>query len=241
MAREDTPAGRLHALLVEMRGRSNTQLRGAWAPIFRCEPADTSALVQGVVAVLALPDETEAAVRRLPNVDHDLLLGWRARVDAAMSIAHQLETTVENFKAQYTEVDTMLLQVVADQLDRNEPPVHMEADAVAQAADLVGQLLDALEAIDDEDARGLLVRHALRLQAALRLFKVSGAEGVREALLDSVAALSAVSNGRPEADERKGVRKYWELIAFVANAFTIAGTAYQLAPGVASVVKAITQ
>jgi hypothetical protein len=241
MAREDTPAGRLHAFLIEMRGHSNVQLRAVWAPVLGCEPADTSALIRGVVALLALPGETEAAVRRLPNVDHELLLGWRPRVDAAMRIAHQLETTVENFKGQYTDVDTMLLQVVADQLDRNEPPVHMEADAVAQATELVRQLLDALEDIEDDEARGLLIRHALRMQAALRLFRVSGAEGVREAFLDSVAALSAVSNGRPEADERKGVRKYWELVAFVANAFTIAGTAYQLAPGIAAVVKAITQ
>lgn len=115
----------------------------------------------------ALPDETEAAIRRMENVDHALWLGWRVRVDAALSMAHQLETGSDSFKAQYSEVETRLLELVADHLDRNEPPVHIEPDAIAQASELVSQLLDALEDVEDDDTRGLLIRHALRLQAAL--------------------------------------------------------------------------
>ena len=141
MALEDTPAGRLHVLLTEMRRGSNVPLRAAWASIFECDVADTTALIRGVIAVRALPDEIEAAVRRLPNANHDLLLQWRPHVDAAMGIAHQLEGPIENFKGQYTEVDTMVLQLAADQLDRNEPPVHMDPDAVARASELVSHSL----------------------------------------------------------------------------------------------------
>lgn len=234
MATSETAAGRLHQLLsyVSEPVRRDVPLRVTLAGLYDLDANDRQDVLRCVVAAIDLPAEAEASVRALPNHDHDLLLRWVTPVQAAMNVVHQIDSSTASVAAHYNLTHLYALEMVADQVARNIPSPVLSEDTLTTANGQISELLETLEAIDDELARALLVRHASALQRALRLYRVTGADGVHEALFDAAFAVGYVQQRDARAPTRTAAQTFGALIAFIADGLTIAGVAYQLAPAI---------
>lgn len=240
MAFEDTSAGRLHEIFRRLQRHANQPLRQTWATEFGVDVEDRAGILTGIATVLALPGTVEQEVRALHNQNHELLMRWEPAVSAAFSIAHQLEQSTGQLAGQVNTTTLLSLETVADVLERNGQATYMERDAIDEANAKVVELLDALGGLDASDEiKAMLIRHAVRLQAALRLYNVTGAEGVREALVDAAAAVAAARTG-PD-DKRSGVRKFVDLIAFVSDSLQIVASTALVTPGVSEIIHQITK
>jgi len=239
MASEDTTAGRLHQILVNLRVTSASPLVEAWSNVLGVDVKDRAAILRGISLVVAMPDAIEETVRSLPDVNHDLLLRWRPKVSHAMGIAHHLEQQATQLTAQYDDATLLSLEHAADTIARVRPTLHLEPDRAVTADDKISELLDALESLDATDeVRQMLVRHALRLQGALRLYRVSGPEAVKDALVDATAALAVATTGQD--DDRPAVRLFGGLIGYVADSLQIVTSVTVLYPQIEHLVRHIT-
>lgn len=241
MASSDTAAGRLHQLLqfVGDPRRREVPLRVTLGALYDLDPNDRQDVLRFVVAAIDLPAQAEASVRALPNQDHDLLLRWVDPVRAAMNVIHQIDQATVSVAAHYNEAHLYALEVAADQVARNHPSAVLPDDALSTANERVAELLDALDQLDDGDVRALLVRHASALQHALRLYRVTGADDVRDALVDAALAVDAVGRRDVDDAENAAAKSFAGVIALVANGLTIAGVAYQLAPAINAAIRLI--
>lgn len=239
MSSEDTVAGRLHAVLLDLRSWNNTSLGVAWAEVLGVDRADHATLLHGISLVLAMPEQVESTLRGLPDANHDLLLRWKTKVAAGLAHAHQLETATSSLTAQYDDATLLSLEHAADTIARAREPLHLEAERAATAEKMVVELLDALEGLDAPDVvRDMLVRHALRLQNALRLYRVSGPEAVKEALVDATAALAVATTG--ETDDRPAVHRFGAVLGYVADSLSVVTAVQVFYPQIANLVQQIS-
>ncbi|MBD8059519.1 hypothetical protein IC607_11135 [Cellulomonas sp. JH27-2] len=236
----DTSAGRLHEILVDLRKWANAPLRQAWVRVLDVDDEDRAGLFSAISMVVELPATVQAQVLLLPDVNHDLLLRWVPAVDSAFGLAHTLEGSTGQLTGQYDDTTLYALESTTDALSRHGNALHMEPDLVTDADAKVAELLTALENLEgSEETKAMLVRHALRLQAALRMYRVSGPDGVKEALVDATAALIAARTA--EDDSRPAIRKFADVVSFVADSLQIAATGAPLiALGVNEIIRQIS-
>lgn len=235
MVSQETVAGRLHGVLTDLSQVRNASLAEAWARVLGADVTDRPAILRGIGVVATMPEAVEQSVLALPDATHELLLRWKPAVHAAMSVAHRLDSSANDMVANYNDATLLALEMVDDQVLRAHPHTHLEQDTIDRALERTSELLDALEGLDaSAEVRSMLVRHALRLQEALRMYRLTGAQGVEDALADAAAVLAVTQ-------KRAGGHPAWQafagVVGFVADALQIVSAVALLGPDIEQFVR----
>ncbi|WP_188037102.1 hypothetical protein [Actinotalea sp. JY-7885] len=234
----DNATGRLRTILSAMREYPGGRpLRRAWSATLGVQDGGNATLLPVVARVVTLPDQARSEILALSEQDTDGLLAWYDRVQVAMSIAHHFDTTVDNFKAQFRDEDLVILRQASFQVNKAAPDAPLAPEEVASATELVNGLLTAI--VDDPDlddaSRALLVRAATGILNALMEVRVTGTEGVRDALGAAFAMFRLVSEHAPSeaSGRRPGALAAFERAAHdLASLTTIATGMAMSAPAV---------
>lgn len=120
----DNPAGRLHALLSDLRERNPiSPLGSAWAIVFRIHERDTAELLRRLALALALPSRAVAALRTIdPTMaDHEMLSRWYTPVSQMLTASVQLEQPLSEILGLLSEVTMFSLEACNDTLHRYLP------------------------------------------------------------------------------------------------------------------------
>lgn len=234
MASTETAAGRLYRILMDLRPRTNMALGEAWVQVLDVEGRADPELYRRLAIVVGLPTVIEKSIRELPDANHELLMRWQPKVMTVISLAHRFDESTSAVVGQYDDAVLLSLEHADDAVLHATRPASMAPDARESALAKISELLDALEGLAaPANIRALLIRHAVRLQDALRLYPLTGPEGVAEALYDATCALNAVAPNGAD-DEREPMARYARTLGFVADALQILTAVASIVPPVAS-------
>lgn len=237
----DNATGRLRTILVGMHGRQDGRpLREAWQAVLGLPDSTNATLLPVIARVVELPDAARAEIVALEDQDTEGLLAWYDHVQTAMSLAHQFETAVENFKRQYKPEDLVTLRHASFQVDKARPDTPLPPEQLPAAVDEVRDLIDVLLASPDLDstAREMLVQAATGILNALVTYPVTGAEGVRRSLTNAFAVWRLVADEAP-SKRSAAVRSFGVVLGHMANLTTVTLGTAQLGPAVEQVIKMI--
>lgn len=235
----DSPALRLHEILSALKAQHNPNdgrpLRVYLGDLFGIDSSDTSAVLASVTRIMALPDVVVSLLDQAPDdgVREQQRL-WIEPVRGAMSVVHLIDHALTNFTAHYNEMHLLSLSMAAGRLGHGRSLATVNDENLDRARHLVSDLVAAIESADDlsEAERRLLVRHAAALQSALALVRVSGVDGVMDALIDGYAALRMVEPEPESRREESSVGRFLIMLTYVAAAVSIPAECIQLAVGV---------
>jgi hypothetical protein len=139
----DNPAGRLHALLSDLRHRNPiSPLGSAWSIVFQVSERDTAEMLRRLAQVLALPNRAIAALRTTDQtlVDHEMLSRWYTPVTQMLTASVQLDQPLTQILGLLSEVTMFSLEACNDTLHRHLPESTITADDLARIDPLLKEL-----------------------------------------------------------------------------------------------------
>jgi hypothetical protein len=224
----NNPAGRLLDLLNQANGVRLESVRQVWCAVFGIDTNDTPSLLRRLATLRELPEQAAAAVRSLPNEDHEHLLTWRSRVEGVL---HGATSHVDgNWRAAARALDEVAmysLDSCARKLARVRPEAVLPEGTVAELHRSIRDLLAAILKADLEpQVRDFLLEQLRAADEALQEYRIRGVRGLREAL-DRMAgrAWSQHDVARRAAQTDEGKRVGTALIGFAKAVGEIIQTA----------------
>lgn len=216
----DNPAGRLHALLDDLRAKQQQQAASAgWADVLGVPQG--APLAYALAAVMQLPDDAEAQIQRVAGRYAADFLGWRPSVDRTLAATFTSAGAALNQVTQQYDGEALArLEACSLELHRHAQEKSVDADRLAEVRQKVEGLLSEIIEVDDLSPmlRGLLAHHLHSMMTAIDMYKIRGARGIEDALNQIVGGLVISQNEREEL-ERKPT--WWSRVQSVVAAYAV--------------------
>ena len=238
----DDPAQRLLKILSDFQQVPNQPMLAAWASVLEVDPDDLPELLFAVAAVTALPAQLEVELRAaLPEVDLELFLGWKPKVEATMQGFRNSGSSVDAIQRQYDESTLLSLRHASHALrlgGRDLPDEHLTAlaDALRDLDELIENSADI-----DEDLREFLLDLVSEMKRAVRLVRVQGIDGLQVSLERTLGALLVRAQlGKQLPEPKAGVgRKFFAVIAQLGGLISFGNSSFELGGSVIETIRAI--
>jgi hypothetical protein len=232
---QNNPAGRLHQLLADAKQQEpNQSARDAWAKVFATEPGDTEAMLRMLSDLIALVRETEAAILRLDDVDHDLYLKPFKRIRSLLSQVH-LDNAWEHWRNQIDETMLVGLRFSADKLSRISGITAIDTDELGDIREQIDLLFNQVTDSELDPALKIALLHNLSaLRVAIAAFRIQGVEGLEQEIERSIGSIilrkeQIKAAGPPEKDAWTAffglVERLNKVVTFARNAKALAAPA----------------
>jgi hypothetical protein len=184
MATLQNATGRLLAL-IHAAGQHppNMVSRDAWRVLLRVEEkGNISELLSRLAAVMNLPSEAEAEIRRLEHVKVDHLLVWVPVVHQAFSVIN-LGAHWETFRKPFDTDARALhaLEIASDMVARQFPQAMIDENELEEIRNEVVELRSMTLAAElDEDLKLFILANLREIEAAIEQYQIRGTAGLRE-------------------------------------------------------------
>lgn len=234
MAKVDNPAGRLHRILEDAAGHNESEsTRKVWTEVLSANPRDPKELLHRFRQMLILYEETEAALKGLPDLDEGLYLSELKSLNKVLDVGHW-HGTWGGAKRHLTPTAMLRLEFCADALARHytEAPIDPdEVSALLQEADKV--IASILRGKLPADVKATFVSLAELLRQALIEYQIRGAVILREILGRVVGAMIYDREKIEPHLKDPEVKKFGSLVARVDAVTRMALNLKALGEGVA--------
>lgn len=234
--REDNPAGRLHALLTQIRKVDGAQsIERTLVYVLDVEGGYGHVLFRRIADMVDLVRHAEEAVRQIDDVNHDLHLRWVEPANKLMNWAGQLPAASQHMQSCFEEAHFWSLEHCADLLHRQATETVLESESIDGLISLVREAIDAI--LGDEDMPVALRLHLVArlrdVEMALQGVRITGYAGVQQAMEAFTGAVVMA----PEARASEPTKRWWERIRDAISAAS--SSAKEISEGAESVMKAI--
>jgi hypothetical protein len=227
MKHMDNPAGRLHALLLQLKERSDNFSK-ALCEIYQVSYTDALKAAPVISRVVQLPDRAKAQVLSLDDslYDSELILNWHQPVRTLLS-RHAFNSSSAGSTVVGTLDNSILLslQFCSDLLHRHLPEYVPQDEELQRIIGLIRELRDEISdpALDPE-LRAFLLRHANDMEAAIVAFPIDGSTALADALDKAVGSLNRRSDIVVKAEKAPSAwAKFGNIIVVVAAVCQITG------------------
>ena len=184
---EDNPAGRLwHVLKRLLKVSSSTSAFVAWARALAPETPDNKQALYVLGHIAALIRDAEVAVA---EATRNSVLHMRP-FEIIRSVAEGSFTTAIEIQARTLSRDVMTQLAMGAELVSKARPDALSDDALEQLGDEINALIERIvKGSLDEEVKTLLVKQLETIHTAVVHYRISGIEGMREALERSIGAI----------------------------------------------------
>ena len=193
MIDETNPAGRLYKILAAARQKpQDAKVRDVWADVLDCPTEDDAELSRRVVEVYGLSQETQKLLRLLPDLNHDLYLTSFPKLEKAIFPLNLQATWQPQRNILLDEGVLTRLQFCAEELGKHYSEEAIGQDDLEEISSLLADLFSSVETSSIPTALRLAVLEELeRIRAALSMYRIKGAKGVKEAMQALLGAVVA--------------------------------------------------
>lgn len=213
MAHDDNPAGRLYEILKAVSTGPKTGMVSAWAEVFDLDATDLPSILEAVASVMRLPAEIRSRFAMIAAADAELVL--RHLPDVEQLLQRAMNGTRDSFSNALAEHHFYGLEVASSRLSAASRERVVGDEALeGLLAEVEGLSREVAEAGVDPELRDILLAHLHSMQSSLRLYRATGARGVREAALRFVG--EAALQGKTWANEPSSVKKLLQRVWDVA-------------------------
>ncbi|HEY7146531.1 MAG TPA: hypothetical protein VH637_20010 [Streptosporangiaceae bacterium] len=226
----DNPAGRLYALLVQLRGATDS-FYTALCKAYKVAPGDAVRAAPFICRAVQLPDKCAAQVRTLDEslYDEKLILRWHEPVRKLMAeFAFRNDTAAgSNTTNRIKEAELLSLQFCSDLLHRHLPERVLAEEEFGRISGLIEELKTELaeDAAIDSEFRAFLLGHVAEMEDAIAVYPVDGSTALIDALDKTVGSLNRRSDIVTKADKSPSAwTKFGNLIVVVAAVCQITGS-----------------
>jgi hypothetical protein len=234
----DNPAGRLHALLTQLRGQDwSERVQVGWAAVLAVGSSeqDLPELARRLAPVYELPVEIEASVARLDpdDYDHDMLLRWRPAVAGVLQATCFPFNPLETVMHKYDGETLAWLEHSNDVLQRRRSEREVKAADAERIEKLVHDLAKEIAEADvDGELRIFLLDHLDSMSRALRDLPVRGVLALQDAYDRAIGSLVRRKDLWVKWEREPGFwKKYERLLTVLALTIGLVTQGAQL-PGV---------
>lgn len=228
----NNPAARLYALCLDFKRRKPTeQLRSAWGQILKIPSSDLPCLFRRIGIALSLIDTTRAAIRNVPQIDHELHLLWEVGITKAFSVLDLSDDgRVDRVQLYLDDSSLLSLRYCNDVLSRVSPePILEQAEIQNFLSDIRALLERAANADLPEELRLFVCDKLYDLYRALELYPLTGTNPIRDTI-DKIVGGSVLQGKdmRGVLRESEIGSEFWEICGKLAVAIEIIQTGYSL-------------
>ncbi|MGG0185146.1 hypothetical protein [Bacillus rhizoplanae] len=193
----ENPASKLHILLKEAYDDCknfrpiDTSFKKTWAKVFGIDPNDTSALLTSMNSMLNLFLTTQEYIKGNDRLNNERNLKFLSNIELALS-SMNFEGDMSNFKSHINSETLTALSFISDHMsfvyDLHENNVNSE-----EIINLINEIDVLIENITNstlpEDVKSLLFKNLDSIRSSLISYKISGVEGMRTALEQTIGSL----------------------------------------------------
>lgn len=198
----ENPASKLHNLLTEAyndcKGVAsyNTSFRKTWAKVFEIDSQDSTALLSSMNSTFQLFLTTKEYVMQHDRLNNDRNLKFLFKIEGALS-SMNFEGDMGHFKSFIDSETLTALSFIGDHMgfiyDLHESKIDAQ-----EISDLINEIDNLIENITSsslsEDVKSLLFKNLDSIRFALISYKISGVEGMKIALEQTIGSLF-INNG----------------------------------------------
>ncbi|MDG1570096.1 MULTISPECIES: hypothetical protein [Bacillus cereus group] len=193
----ENPASKLHTLLNEAyndcrkASSHNTSYRETWAKVFGIDPDDRTALLSSMNSTFQLFLTTKDYILKHDRLNNERNLKFLSNIENALS-SMNFEGDMSRFKT-YMDSETLTaLSFISDHMgfiyDLHESKIDAE-----EITDLITEINNLVENITSSnlpgDVKSLLFKNLDLIRASLISYKISGVEGMKTALEQTIGSL----------------------------------------------------
>jgi hypothetical protein len=190
---KENPALKLHTLLEEAyRYQSTTELRKVWADVFGLETTDTIGILLNYQNLLKLYSETKECIEGNELLNDSRNLQYLAQIKNALA-QFDLNGTIARFRNSLNSEVLTALHYISGYISFTYS--LNKSDFINQ--DQLNELVDDVDSLIDNisnsslpaDVKILLIKNLNKMRESFLFYKVSGIEGVRTALEQSIGSM----------------------------------------------------
>ncbi|MGD6873409.1 hypothetical protein ACQCU1_14625 [Sutcliffiella horikoshii] len=219
----ENPAYRLHEIMKEVytiTSPNNVTIsyRDLWAKVFNFDPTNNDALLDATHSLLKLYLEVKDRIINNEMLNDEMNLRHLKKLEVIV-MRYNLET---NFNKAHLSTDTM---TALHYINKSFALVYgVEQTAISKETQ--SELLEEVRSLIDNiatselpvDIKEILIRNMSNIQESLVLYKVSGAEGMRQALESTIGSIMLNRKQIESTKENPDVKSF---LAFIGKTITI--------------------
>lgn len=191
----ENPAHNLHLLLDSAyeQSRRNTfaNFKDIWSKVFDIDKDDTSSLLASISSLLDLFLKTKEIITNNPNLNSERNLKFLSKIEKALNNLN-FEGDMKHFTSSIDRETLTALSYIAELMDTvlglQNPQINED-----EIKNLLIEIENLKESIIDsslpEDIRQLLVKNLNLIKESLDNYKITGIEGMRVALEQSIGSI----------------------------------------------------
>lgn len=208
----NNPAGRYYEILRKAKSKGDDlKVRQMWAQVLDEDESDDSAITRKVIEVYQLGEQVKSLVSMGEGVNKELYLSSFPQIERAI-FPLNLNTTWKAQKQQLNDGVMTRLQFCSELLSSIYNEEQLEDEDLAQVAKLIDELFNSvLNSSLEGGIRITLLEEIERLRAALSMYQINGAKGLKQSLQSTIGMvvanqteLSNVADSEPDVIERLG-------------------------------------
>lgn len=235
----DNPAGRLHRVLVGLRGpQPHVGIREAWAQVVHADVNEPMQLERRVLIAVQLPARAMSVMDNIPDddsFDREFVTRWFPSVQNAFKHSFFSAGQVQHITMHYGDGTLRELESCSYILHRFRREPMPSNDDLSGITAQINELRESLRTSSDlaEDLRVLLLTHASAMAQAIDDFEVAGSEALQARLDEAIGALARKGYYKQvkeagEAEEDSPAKKFWQILGRIALALSVTNSFLQL-------------
>lgn len=210
------PARRLHNLLKRLLDvqKGGNSLDEALSHLWRLDPLDYTRLLTRVSSTMKLVGSVERAIKKVPDINHDVYLGWVSPVRSAFTIMNWKQDFTSWRNNSFSRETMAVIAICDDTLRRIAPEPQLDEAKLSTIRSDAWELLGAVMQADDIDSRlrEFIERHLVIIIQGLDDAEFTGVESLSVGLEQLIGAYYVNRGEATEAKETSWGKRLWEII-----------------------------
>ena len=229
------PASRLHAILLRSKDEQlrNKNMMVAWRTVLELpKELDDLVTMSKVGKLFTLPSIISDQIRRFPDIDAELYLGWRQDLTKAFRFVN-FNANFHDFSQRLPDSLLISIRFCAHELDKRAPEKDVSREQLDSLRESAWLLYEEVPKADlPPDLSRYLLDHLYLIIEAIDDYNITGAVGMERAL-NAVLGTIITDSARTEKVSRSAFgEKFWGVITKMGVLLKVAKTATELADGV---------
>lgn len=188
----NNPAGRYYEILRQAKAqKDDLKVRQIWAKVLAEDESDDSAITKKVIEVYQLGEEVKSLIGMSEGVNKELYLSSFPQIEKAI-FPLNLNTTWKAQKQQLNDEVMTRLQFCSELLSSIYTEEQLQEEDLVQVTALIEELFNSIQNGSLEGGIKLtLLEEVERLRAALSMYKIKGAKGLKQSLQSTIGMVVA--------------------------------------------------
>ncbi len=231
----NNPAGRLHSLLSEGKGKQmDKPASEIWAEILEAPKEDTGLLLRRVGHVLSLPSSVKEAMSYIDDLDHNIYLRWLPRVEASFSILN-FQMAWKQFIERFDGEIMYGIEICSDRLSRERPEKIADESNLNNLLEKVTDLLSDLDNVElDTNVWFYIYDHLMKIKEAIEEYKIRGIKPLEAVFEQTIGGLVLTPDIYNKSKDTPSGKRFWEVMGYLAIVVTITASSIQIGKDIVS-------